>query len=164
MDGGKDQAAVGLLYHGESQWAGGYESNILACRALTEAQINFLILPADVFEAREYFRTVFDREKKVLRVNGQELHALVVSGCDYLTGPVAEFIAEAAANGFRVVFTSHYPLGVSDRSAEESAALAEAFRKNWSCVPVKELGKALGTSLPYGETGGAGTLLHGLSL
>lgn len=123
---------------------GGYESNILACRALTEAQINFLILPADVFEAREYFRTVFDREKKVLRVNGQELHALVVSGCDYLTGPVAEFIAEAAANGFRVVFTSHYPLGVSDRSAEESAALAEAFRKNWSCVPVKELGKAFG--------------------
>ena len=45
LDGGKDQAAVGLLYHGESQWAGGYESNILACRALTEAQINFLILP-----------------------------------------------------------------------------------------------------------------------
>ena len=144
LDGGKDQAAVGLLYHGESQWAGGYESNILACRALTEAQINFLILPADVFEAREYFHTVFDQEKKVLRVNGQELHALVVSGCDYLTGPAAEFIAEAAANGFRVVFTSHYPLGVSDRSAEESAALAEAFRKNWSCVPVKELGKAFG--------------------
>lgn len=136
LDGGTDCSGVALLYHGESQWAGQYESNILACRALTEHQIGFLLVPADTLEDTAV--TVFDEEEKVLRVNGTRLHALVVSGCRYLPKPAAEFIGRAAKTGFPVIFTGRLPEGVSDVDAEESGRLLEGI-KACPVVPVAEL-------------------------
>lgn len=166
IDGGTADASVALLYHGESEWAGAYESNILACRTLTQHQISFLIVPADVFAQREESRTSFDKEARVLRIGDTECRALVISGCDYLTKPAAMFVLEAQEAGFPVVFTGRLPKGVSDVSSEESAQIMERLKdcvrkeekengcmtdagvrrkENCCVVSVEELGAALGS-------------------
>ncbi len=128
IDGGRGEAPVALLYHGESEWAGAYESNILACRALTRAQINFLLIPSDVLENREEYHTKFLPEEKVLKVNGTVCRALVISGCQYLTKAAAEFVIEAKAAGFQVVFTGRLPEGICDTDGRESRLLTEKLQ------------------------------------
>ena len=147
IDGGIGEAKAALLYHGESQWAGAYESNILACRTLTQNQINFLIVPADVFGNREESRTVFDKEKKLLWINGTECRVLIVSGCEYLTRDSADFVLEAMDAGFPVIFTGRLPKGVADAGDEESAAIICRLG-DLRAVPVERLGEEL-TGLTY---------------
>lgn len=140
IDGGTDGAKVGLLYHGESQWAGEYESNIHACRNLTENQINFLLIPSDVFSETEYFGTSFDEKEKTLWVNGIGLKALVVSGCQYITAAAAEFAGRASEKGFPVIFTGRFPQGVSDVDAYTSRMLIEKLSgSGCRVVPVRQL-------------------------
>ena len=127
IDGGLGEAPVALLYHGESEWAGDYESNSHACRALTESQISFLMIPADVLEDTEE-GAVFSEEEKVLNVNGTCCQALVISGCQYLPKAAAVFAAKAAGCGFKVVFTGRLPEGICDADDEESRALTERLK------------------------------------
>lgn len=138
IDGGIGEAPVALLYHGESQWAGDYESNILACRNLTQNQINYLIIPADVFEEKEKSNTVFDKEQKILSVNGTECRVLVISGCKYLTKSAASFVLEAMEVGFPVIFTGSLPEGISDTDRDESWEIINRL-KDVKAVPVEEL-------------------------
>lgn len=142
IDGGIAEAKAALLYHGESEWAGEYESNILACRALTQSQINFLIIPSDVFENREESRTVFDKEKKILWVNGTECRVLVISGCAYLTKPAADFVLEAMEAGFPVIFTGRLPEGIADTDSDKSREMIEKLQ-SLKPVPVETLGEEL---------------------
>ena len=130
IDGGLQHAPVAVLYHGESQWGGAYESNILTCRVLTRNQINFLIIPADVLEDGEESHTVFMEKEKILRVNGVECLALVISGCDYLPKAAAEFAVRAHNAGFPVIFTDRLPEGISDTDAGTSMGL---IRELQSC-------------------------------
>lgn len=137
ISGGVGEAPVALLYHGESQWAGEYESNILACRSLTEGQISFLIIPADVFAETEG-AAVFSEKEKTLNINGNLCRALVISGCQYITKAAAEFVIKAVNAGFKVVFTGRLPEGISDTDKEESKALTEKL-SGCRVVPVEKL-------------------------
>ncbi len=123
IDGGLQHAPVAVLYHGESQWGGAYESNILTCRVLTRNQINFLILPAEALEDGGESHTVFLEKEKKLRVNGVDCLALVISGCDYLPKAAAEFAVRAHKAGFPILFTDRLPEGISDADAGTSARL-----------------------------------------
>ncbi|MCM1175948.1 MAG: hypothetical protein NC341_12980 [Blautia sp.] len=134
IDGGIQEAPVALLYHGESQWGGAYESNIRACRVLTEHQIGFLIIPADILADGAESNTVFLEKEGCLRVNGIDCRALVISGCAYLPKAAAEFAVRAQKSGFKVVFTGRLPEGISDADAETSGRLVEALR---SCRVVR---------------------------
>lgn len=127
IDGGIAEAPVALLYHGESQWAGAYESNILACRQLSQSQISFLLIPADVLAEGRPDSARFDGAAKTLDVNGVSCRALVISGCQYLTRDAAEFAVRAKTAGFPVIFTGRVAEGVSDVTAEESRRLAAAL-------------------------------------
>lgn len=138
IDGGLQDAPVALLYHGESEWAGAYESNILACRALTRSQINFLLVPADVLAGAGVDHGVLD-------VNGVGCRALVISGCDYITKAAAEFAAAAQAEGFPVIFTGRLPLGVADVDAQTSRELIEKI-KGCAVTPVERLADTLGAA------------------
>lgn len=142
IDGGACVARVALLYHGESQWAGSYESNILACRELTRHQISFVLIPADVFAQPEAYHTVYRPEDHVLSINGIECGVLVISGCAYLPAAAARFAAQAAEGGFPVVFTGRLPDGVSDAAPEESARLCDALR-GAAVTPVRSLAQTL---------------------
>ena len=138
IDGGTDCAKVALLYHGESQWAGEYESNIHACRCLTENQINFLLIPSDVFAEPDLYNTSFDEKEKILRVNGTELRALVISGSQFITRAAAEFAIKAQGQGFPVIFTGRLPEGISDAVPDMSRDMTEKL-SGCTVVPVKEL-------------------------
>lgn len=137
INGGACEAPVALLYHGESQWAGEYESNILACRALTESQISFLLIPADVLADTEG-AAVFSEKEKTLNVNGNVCRALVISGCQYITKAAAEFVIKAVNAGFKVVFTGRLPEGVPDAEEEESRTLTGKL-SGCTVVPVEKL-------------------------
>lgn len=134
IDDGIQEAPVAVLYHGESQWGGAYENNISACRALTRNQINFLIIPADILEDGEESHTVFHEKEGRLQINGVDCHALVISGCQYLTRAAAEFIIKTQNTGFKVIFTGRLPEGISDVTEEVSESLIRALQ---SCKVVQ---------------------------
>ena len=145
IDGGQVCAPVALLYHGESQWAGGYESNILACRELTTHQFGFVMIPADVFAKPADYNTTFSGGK--LRVNGIEFGALVVSGCEFLPRSAAQFAGDAHEAGFPVVFTNRLPAGVGDADAEESRYLTGRLA-DCTVTEVTKLAEALDRFVP----------------
>ena len=112
ISGGKPQPDVALLYNASSRWAGEGESNVPAARALSTAQIDFNLLPEDVFNCLygirgEYGDYPVEFDGSRLKVNGVEYKALVISKCRYLPESVEKFIDEAVNEGFPVVFESN---------------------------------------------------------
>ncbi|MCX7657544.1 MAG: hypothetical protein N2Z57_02590, partial [Oscillospiraceae bacterium] len=129
IDGGKPVTPVALLYHGESIWAGEYESNNKVCRELTCNQIGFSIPPADVFEKCEEYGTHFCPQSKKLSINGVEFGALVISDCEFIPRPAALFAADAIKSGFPVIFTGNKLIGVSGADNSENAELMKTLKK-----------------------------------
>lgn len=84
IDGGRHIAPVALLYHGEAEWTGEAMLMQKPARKLLDAQIDFDILPTDVFREMEYYHTNLETE---FRVNTQSYRALVI--------PYAQFISNA---------------------------------------------------------------------
>ena len=138
IDGGLACPDVAVLYAAEGVWAGGGTSDIPVCRHLGEAQVDFHILPADVFKADDTYPMTFDGQK--LNVNGVEYGALVIPGCKYLDADVADFVKKAVAEGFSVIFTDFAPVGVTGASTEENGRYANDF-KACSVVPVTNIGQ-----------------------
>ncbi|MDO4648693.1 MAG: hypothetical protein Q4B26_08580 [Eubacteriales bacterium] len=112
IDGGKACPDVAVLYAAESVWAGNGDSNIPTCRTLSEGQIDFHIIPSDVFAENEEYPCEFDG--KTLQVNGVAYGALVISGASYVDPDVATFIEKAEKTGFPVIFVDHKPADVCE--------------------------------------------------
>lgn len=125
ISNGKEHPSVALLYHAESDWMGSYERNGIAARALTRGQIDYHILPADVFLETDKYHTEFDG--KVLRVNGVEYRALILSGGAYLCRAAAAFILKAGEFGFPIVCTGRMPARVGDCTDKEKENLNRAL-------------------------------------
>lgn len=138
IDGGKAIPDVALLYSAESIWAGDLASNIPAARYLSQSQIDFHIIPADVFDQSKEYPCSFDGTK--LTVNQTEYRALVISGCTLLEARTAAFVVKAVQQNFPIVFTNESPQGIIGKSEQENAVFTEAIR-NCSVVPVQEVGK-----------------------
>ncbi len=141
INGGISRTEVAVLYHGESQWSGEYQSNLFVARELTQKQVDFHIIPADVFGNRAAYNTKFNG--RALSVNGSEYKALVVSRCDYLYRSAAEFIAEAAEGEFPVIFIDSLPMGISNADRAGSEALLEKILPGAIVIPVEKLDETL---------------------
>lgn len=140
IDGGKPCPDVALLYNAESVWSGDYTSNIQACRYLSQAQVDFHIIPADVFGDGEEYPFVFDG--KSLTVNGISYGALVISGCGFVDRRVAAFVTDAVKSGFPVLFTDRKPYGIVGVSPEENEEFVRAIEL-LEAVPVEQVGACL---------------------
>lgn len=140
IDSGKACPDVAVLYAAESVWAGDGQSNISTCRHLGQAQVDFHILPADVFAGTKEYPFQFDG--KTINVNGVEYRALVISGCTYLDKTVADFVIKAVGSQFPIVFTDRRPIGVIDGTAEENAEFIEKIEK-CALVPSELIGTYL---------------------
>lgn len=116
LNGGVSFAPVGILYHAESEWSGGYMYLQKPARALTQQQIDFDILPSDVFANMSAFQADFDGK---LHVNGITYSALVVPYSEYLTSHTAAFIGQARQAGFPVIFVDALPSGICDTAQPE---------------------------------------------
>jgi len=129
-------APVGLLYHGEAEWTGNYMYLQKPARQLLEHQIDFDILPSDLFAEMAQYQAHFSGN---LLVNGETYRALVVPYAEFITRAVAEFAAQAARAGFPVVFVDARPSGISDCAAPaESARLVQALAA-CAVTPLAEL-------------------------
>lgn len=124
IDGGKPCPDAALLYNGESKWAGCGLPNVQAARALTNAQVDFHIVPSDAFADTYEYPMTFDG--KVLNINGITYGALILSGCSYIEKAVADFIVKAQECGFPVIFLDIKPSGINMASEEENAAFRKA--------------------------------------
>ena len=147
IDGGRPCPDVALLYNAEGKWSGRGDSNIPAARSLATAQVDFHVLPADVFRMDGAYPTEFDG--RTLRVNGIAYQALLISGCDYLDADAAAFVREALQMRYPVVFLDRVPCGIAGASEEESRVFAELLTE---CLPAA--GKEAGAGTPAAEQAG----------
>ena len=135
INGGRPCPDAAILYNGESRWAGCGMPNVQAARALTNAQVDFHIIPSDVFDNTDEYPSDFDG--KILTVNGVEYRALVISGCTFIQKSAAEFLAKAKESGFPVLFLDQKPSGVSCASAEENEAFVRMIA-DYETIPASE--------------------------
>lgn len=136
ISGGRAVPDVALLYSAESVWAGDDASNIPAARYLSQAQVDFHIIPADVFVPDGAYPCSFAGQ--TLKVNHTEYGALVISGCEFIEEHVADFIVQAVKAQFPILFTDRRPHKII--GGKVNPEFTEAAEK-CAVVPVKEAGK-----------------------
>jgi hypothetical protein len=133
-------APVALLYHGEAEWTGSHMYLQKPARQLLEHQIDFDVVPSDLFADMDTYQASFDG---LLKVNGEQYQAFVVPYAEFITQAVAVFAAKAAKAGFPVIFIDGLPGGISDcQSDGESEQLVQRLQQ-CTVVPLTELANEL---------------------
>ena len=127
FSGGTHVAPVALLYHGEAEWTGGYMFLQKPARQLLEHQLDFDVLPSDLFAAMQMYNASFDGK---LRVNGETYRVFVSPYAEFITSAVASFAAKASRTGFPVIFIDALPTGISDSQSDaESQELLQGLQQ-----------------------------------
>lgn len=108
ISGGSHVAPVAMLYHGEAEWTGEAMLMQKPARKLLDAQINFDILPTDVFRDMEYYHTSLETE---FRVNTQVYSALVVPYAQFISKTLVPAIEKLLQLGVPVIFVDGLPKG-----------------------------------------------------
>jgi hypothetical protein len=104
-------APVAILYHGEAEWTGKCMLMQKPARKLADRQIDYDIIPTDVFAEKERYKTILDKE---LTVNTQQCKALVIPTAQFISAALAESIAKLHNERFPVVFLEALPEGIYD--------------------------------------------------
>lgn len=106
---GHTACPVAILYHAESEWCGKAMLIQKPGRILQDHQIDFHIVPADVFAEQDFYKTEITDK---LTVNGLEHAVLVIPYSQFITRQTAEAVSELAAKGGKVLFVDAYPDGL----------------------------------------------------
>ena len=98
---------------------------------LADTQMDYDLIPQDVFADRDGFKTVL--EKGVLRVNTQEYRVLIVPYMEYVTQAFARAAGELERMGIPVFFMEGYPAGLCDCAdkEEEKKLSPECMAADW---------------------------------
>ncbi|MEH7492605.1 glycosyl hydrolase [Neobacillus niacini] len=104
-------APVAILYHGEAEWTGNCMLMQKPARKLADRQIDYDIVPTDVFAEKERYKTKLDKE---LTINTQQYKALVIPCAQFISAALAESITVLHDSGFPVVFLEVLPEGIYD--------------------------------------------------
>lgn len=140
LNGGMHIAPVAILYHGEAEWTGGYLLNQKVSRQLLEHQIDFDIVPSDVFSDMKSYQAVFDDK---LQINGETYQALIIPYAEFITKSVADFITKAEKKDYPILFVNALPSGICDvLDAGEEALLINAM-KDCPVIDLTELASYL---------------------
>jgi len=100
-----------ILYHAEAEWSGDYMLSQKPARVLMDNQIDFDILPSDVFAERDRYKTNIGKQ---LSVNSQAYKALIIPYAQFITADSAEAVIQLKKAGFPVIFIDDLPIGVVD--------------------------------------------------
>ena len=111
-----------ILYHAEAEWAGNYMLDQKPAKVLMEHQIDFDIIPTDVFVEVDRYRTKLGKE---LQVNKQTYKVLVVPYAQFITDAAVKAILELRAAGFPVLFINSLPEGVVDGDNQQLVGLSD---------------------------------------
>ncbi|MFD0713568.1 glycosyl hydrolase [Paenibacillus sp. GCM10027626] len=127
LQGGRHKARVGLLYHAESEWAGGTASVMpldAAARQLLQGQIDFEFIPYDELLHAE---AAPDRHGTA-RIRQLELEAIVVPAVKLLPVAVLAKLHELVLAGVSVIVLDKLPSG--DTGGEHNKA-CEWVQRIW---------------------------------
>lgn len=114
MNDGHCVAPAAMLYMGEAEWTGDFMLMQEPARALMDSQIDFEIIPADVFSDKAAFRTEIG---KTFTVNGQEYKAFIVPRTKFLCEAAARGIDELLGSGIPVIFVDELPKALAGGGA-----------------------------------------------
>lgn len=120
---GHHKAPVALFYPAEFEWAGAYMPVEVPARVLTQAQIDFDIVSADLLEKAEL-------SSDKLTINQHDFKALVVPYAEYIPEKVMGILNKLMAAGIQVVFLDALPKNKAElHSQAEVVALEELSQK-----------------------------------
>ncbi len=105
---GKFTSSVGVLYHAEAEWSGDYMLFQKPARTLTENQIGFNIVSADMLTNQ----ALIVDSKFVL--NEMTFNTLIIPYSERLPIKLLNQITRLADKGVSVIFVDGYPLGTSE--------------------------------------------------
>ncbi len=136
ISGGRHTVSAAVLYHGEGDWMGSHMTVDKVGHVLYDNQIDYDVIPADVFAEREAFHVRI--EKGMLHVNTQSYPVVIVPFMRFIVDTLAESLLEAEGNGISVVFAGDRPevIGIAGNVGED---IPQRFEKAGSVWPLDRL-------------------------
>lgn len=125
LSGGKNVPQVAVLYPGEHDWMNECMKLQTPARTLIQNQIDFEIVPLDVFEDREYYGV--QMADGVLTVNERTMKAIIVPETAYMEEREALILTEAQSAGIPVICIDSVPekvIGLSEKRMGGAATVA----------------------------------------
>lgn len=116
ISNGKHEADVAILYHGEGEWTGDYLGNQKVGHLLYDHQIDFDIIPEDIFYNSNQYQTHV--EDGMLHVHTQQYKILLVPYRQYLSEKLQNELCVLKEQGFRVMFIGGLPEAVFSSSGK----------------------------------------------
>ncbi len=141
LSGGRHIAPAAVMYTGEGDWTGKYMNCDNVCHNLADHQIEYDILPQDVFSERQNYGTLI--KNGVLKVNTQEYKAVIVPYMQFVTAAFAQAVKELKEQGISVYFIRDYPDGICDGPVIESESLLCGLKENGCTISLENLTEAL---------------------
>lgn len=132
FSGGVTKPKISILYHAESEWCGKYMLTQKVTKELTRRQIDFDIIPNDIFSKENPYQSAFD---DVLHVNTQNYECLIIPYSEYITNDLYEFIMKTKESSFQVIFIQDYPTHILNGND----CLLEQIKEISKCVAINEL-------------------------
>ena len=111
-----------ILYHADAEWAGEYMLDQKPAHVLMDNQIDFDIIPSDVFAERDRYQTKLGNE---LIVNQQTYKVLIIPYAQFMTQNAVEAIIELKKSDFPVFFIEGLPTGIVDGEDELLTQLSD---------------------------------------
>lgn len=112
ISGGYHVSQVALLYHGEAEWCGQCMFVQKPAHILADRQIEYDIIPSDVFADRVLYRTKTGAE---LIIGTQKYRTLIIPEMQFITAEVADAVVELERNHFPVFFINRLPEGICNQ-------------------------------------------------
>ncbi|WP_342562251.1 glycosyl hydrolase [Paenibacillus sp. FSL R7-0345] len=122
ISGGTRVTPAAILYHAEAEWAGKYMLTQKPAHVLLDRQIDFDIIPADVFTERDRFHT---RLGNALQIHNQAYKAVIIPYAEYITADTAKALVELQQAGCLVLFIDDLPSGILDGEQELLRGLSD---------------------------------------
>lgn len=117
LNGGRNVPQAALLYPGEHDWMNECMKLQAPAQQLTQNQIDFEVIPLDVFDDREYYGV--QMADGILTVNERTMKAIIVPETSYIEAKEAAILKEAQDAGIPVIFVNSIPEEVIGSATEE---------------------------------------------
>ena len=106
LEGGRTEAPVAVLYHGEAEWCGERMLMQKPAHVLMDHQIDFRFIPGDVFAEPDFYKTELG---SALTVNGYAHKLVLVPYAEFLPKEALEGLKTLVERGCEVIFLENLP-------------------------------------------------------
>lgn len=131
---GETRPQIAVLYHAEAEWTGHYLSTQKVGRILNQRQVDYDIVPNDVFEEGSHYMVDLNHG---LIINGRPYSLLLIPYAQYISSALYRFILSATKT--RVIFVDGFPSNLSDEEEKFDLQVLQEHSECLTQVELKEL-------------------------